>query len=146
MPYYDSFKITKYSSSPEGVAALLVLLAHIGGLGHIFNGLPIFNTSWAASGGVDIFFVISGFIMYYMADLLGGNNSFYCITYCALYIPSGGYLLYRSTMDIKLFINPPDEYFNYAIRSLHYFHKLILLANFIQWRIQKSEVQHPGFQ
>jgi peptidoglycan/LPS O-acetylase OafA/YrhL len=46
----------------RGLAALLVMLAHLGGLGSLYPSLPAFGANHGVIG-VDIFFVISGFIM-----------------------------------------------------------------------------------
>jgi exopolysaccharide production protein ExoZ len=48
----------------RGVAGILVLLSHLGSLGSVFPFLPVFNGHHGILG-VDLFFVISGFIMAY---------------------------------------------------------------------------------
>lgn len=102
----------------RGLAALLVLLAHLGGLGGIRPQLPTFNASWAVSG-VDVFFVVSGFIMYHVTRNAWGNFPHFISSRAARIYPLWWIcLIIEAPWIVNYFTGSFDEYFPYALRSL----------------------------
>jgi peptidoglycan/LPS O-acetylase OafA/YrhL len=60
----------------RGVAALMVAIAHLHSVENRFGGTPLLgNWALAGFGGVDLFFVISGFVMVWVTRAGQGNPS-----------------------------------------------------------------------
>lgn len=105
----------------RGVAALLVVAAHIGGIG--LSSPALFGFPFAQGViGVDIFFVLSGFVMALKADEAWGHGGtfllrrawrIYPVYWAALFLGAG---LYHVVMSTLRGAPPPD--IAYQIQSV----------------------------
>jgi exopolysaccharide production protein ExoZ len=98
----------------RGLAALAVVAAHLGAVGPAFPGLP----TRMGVFGVDVFFVLSGFIMYYVTGRAWGTPGTF-LSHRALRIYPLWWicLLAEAPWILHYLRRPPDEYFGYAATS-----------------------------
>ncbi|WP_186296956.1 acyltransferase family protein [Cupriavidus campinensis] len=105
----------------RGIAALIVLLAHLGGLGGLYPFLPKFPAGWGVFG-VDVFFVISGFIMFYVTRSTWGQGARFMLSRAARIYPLWWVcLLLEAPWMLGYLSGKTDEYFAYAAKSFFLF-------------------------
>ncbi|WP_112067652.1 acyltransferase family protein [Herbaspirillum rubrisubalbicans] len=101
----------------RAVAALFVLLAHLGGVGNLYPYVPKFNAGWGVFG-VDVFFVISGFIMFYVTRSNWGDGwTFLLLRANRIYPLWWICLLISAPWMGAYFVGRIDEYFSYSALS-----------------------------
>lgn len=101
----------------RGIAAFAVMLAHLGSLGGLVSGLPTFRASVGVFG-VDVFFVISGFIMYHVTGRSWGRPiPFMASRAWRIYPLWWVCLIIEVPWILRYLLGRLDEYFAYIARS-----------------------------
>jgi peptidoglycan/LPS O-acetylase OafA/YrhL len=86
----------------RGVAAILVVWAHLGGLGRVVPDIPVVPATSVGAFGVDLFFVISGFIMMYVTRNNWGHVGPFLLRRAVRIYPMWWGCLYFAVPTIKL--------------------------------------------